>query len=141
MNDTAYVSTTKTEDYAKDNHAYTATTEELIVLAAHWHVEAEAVDMDAILFGEGVTSSQWESKRYAQERRNRICDHFLDHPATAEAITRGEEMLLKRWGLSLADWQVFRHGPDAEYDRLIERVRAVVRRRLTGPPRAEADHD
>jgi hypothetical protein len=111
---------------------YTATTEELIELAAYWHEEAEAVVLDATFYGEGISSSQWRRECYAYERRNAICEGLLDSKCASEAIARGEDRLRKRWGFSEEEWHVYRHGPKDERDKLIERVQVQVRPYLDG---------
>jgi hypothetical protein len=121
---------TRRGEHANEEHTYTATTEELIDLASRWHEEAESFVLDATFYQMGVSTSQWHQQCYAYERRNAICDGFLDQACVSEAIARGEERLRKRWGLSEDEWHVYRNGPGDERDTLIERVQSQVQQEM-----------
>jgi hypothetical protein len=127
MSDSFNLWATNAGSRANEDHTYTATTEELITLAAHWHEEAEGVFVDAVFYEMGISGSDSGKECYAYERRNRILE-LLDKGTAAEAIARGEHILRTGWGLTEKEWQVFCHGPDAERDKVIARVREKVNR-------------
>jgi hypothetical protein len=127
--------------HPNENHTVSLTTEELILLAAYWHVEAESIEVDAIFGVQCLSTSRWAAQLYAYERRNTLCDTLLDEASTAEAIARGEHTLRIRWQLSEAQWQTYRHGPRSDYDRLVASVQAEVERSMSGHTDASASEE
>ena len=136
---TIYFWATNGGDHTNEKHPYIATTEELIVLAAYWHETAEAFDVDAAFYEEGISSSQCRQQIYAYKRRKAICK-LLDDKSVAEAIARGDDELRTRWGLSKEDWRVFQHSDDdsGTHEMLLERVRAEVNKKTR--ERAPGNH-
>jgi hypothetical protein len=117
-----WATTMAMESYPNNEHSCTFTTEELVVLAAHWQEVACSVYEEADFWAEAIPRSQFGKLYYAAARRDRILD-LLDERATAEALARADEACRLRWRLSKEDWHVYRHGPDTEREALIDRMR------------------
>jgi len=126
IKETSNLWASKGGDHVNEDCPYRATTEELIELAAFWHLEAEEQVLDATFYGCGLKTRDWVRVRYAYERRNAICDGLLDEACAAEAIAQGEKRLRKRWEFSEDEWHIYRHGPDDERKQMNERFQEQV---------------